>query len=144
MSRVRVGTASWTDRTLTRETDWYPKKSMSAKERLAYYASVFTMVEVDATYYYPPTEQLAWLWVERTPEDFRFDVKAYGLLTGHAVQRDSLWADVAEALPAEHADKRRIYLHHLPDDAADRAFAAVPGLTHIAPDEAGASLLLGD
>jgi uncharacterized protein YecE (DUF72 family) len=121
---IRVGTASWTDRTLTRESDWYPKKSMSAKERLAYYASIFPLVEVDATFYHPPTERLATLWADRTPEDFRFDVKAYGLLTGHAVQRDSLWEDVAEALPEAHAGKRRVYLHHLPDDAAQRAFAA--------------------
>jgi uncharacterized protein YecE (DUF72 family) len=122
--QVRVGTASWTDRTLTRESDWYPKKSMSAKERLAFYASIFSVVEVDATFYHPPSEQLAHLWAERTPDDFRFDVKAYGLLTGHAVQRDSLWDDIAEALPEEHAGKRRVYLRHLPDDAAARAFEA--------------------
>jgi uncharacterized protein YecE (DUF72 family) len=121
---IRIGTASWTDRTLTHESDWYPKKSMSAKERLAYYASIFSVVEVDATFYHPPTERLANLWAERTPADFRFDVKAYGLLTGHAVRRDSLWEDVAAALPAEHADKRRVYLRHLPEDAAEHAFTA--------------------
>jgi uncharacterized protein YecE (DUF72 family) len=121
---IRVGTASWTDKTLTKDSDWYPKKSMSAKERLAFYASVFPMVEVDATYYHPPTEQLARLWAERTPDDFRFDVKAYALLTGHPAERRSLWEDVAEALPAEHADKKRVYLNHLPDDAVQRAYDA--------------------
>ena len=32
---ILVGTCSWTDSTLVKETDWYPKKSMSAAERLA-------------------------------------------------------------------------------------------------------------
>lgn len=60
--RVRIGTASWTDSTLVEEGDWYPRRSMSADERLRFYASVFPVVEVDATYYYPPTQALAGLW----------------------------------------------------------------------------------
>src|SRR3712207_916155 len=95
---IRIGTASWTDPTLTKEADWYPKRSMSAEERLRFYASVFTLVEVDATYYHPPTEELAALWVNRTPQDFRFDIKAYSLLTQHPTQPKSLWADIAEQI----------------------------------------------
>jgi uncharacterized protein YecE (DUF72 family) len=121
-SDIRVGTASWTDKTLTRDTDWYPKKSLSAEERLRYYASIFPMVEVDATYYYPPTAELAGKWVERTPDDFRFDVKAYSLLTQHPTRADSVWSEVAERLPDERRGKRNTYLEHLPDDAVDRAF----------------------
>lgn len=119
---IRVGTASWTDRTLTHETDWYPKRSMSAAERLAFYASVFPLVEVDATYYYPPSEDLAGRWVERTPENFRFDVKAYSLLTHHPTRADGVWPDVAGDLPSEHAGKDRVYLAHLPEPAVERAF----------------------
>jgi uncharacterized protein YecE (DUF72 family) len=120
--RVRLGTASWTDKTLTQQSDWYPKKSMSAAERLGYYASIFPMAEVDATYYFPPTQHLVGLWVERTPADFRMNVKAYALLTGHPADAASLWADVAEAIPSEHAGKPSTYLSHLPDDAVDAAF----------------------
>ena len=119
---IRVGTASWTDPTLTKEAHWYPKRSMSAEERLRFYASIFTMVEVDATYYHPPTEELAALWTERTPQDFRFDVKAYSLLTRHPTRPASLWPDVAEQLPAEHAEAKSVYLSHLPDAAVDLAF----------------------
>ena len=121
--RLRVGTASWTDPTLVRESDWYPKRSMSAEERLRFYASVFTLVEVDATYYHPPTQDLAGLWVRRTPDDFRFDVKAYSLLTGHPTKPNSLWDDLVAELPPEHAGKRAVYLHHLPAEAQDEAFA---------------------
>ena len=120
--RVRVGTASWTDPTLTKESDWYPKRSMSAEERLRFYASNFSMVEVDATYYHPPAEETAALWVERTPQDFRFDIKAFALLTQHPTRPASLWKDLAEQVPAEHADKKSIYLSHLPPDVVDEAF----------------------
>jgi len=119
---VRVGTASWTDPTLTRDTDWYPRKSMSAEDRLKHYAAHFNVVEVDATYYFPPTRELAGLWTERTPDDFRMDVKAFGLLTQHPAKRDAVWDDVAAQLPEEHAGKRSIYLAQLPDAAVDLAF----------------------
>lgn len=120
--RIRVGTASWTDPTLIKESDFYPKRSMSAAARLRFYASVFTVVEVDATYYHPPTERLAALWVERTPTDFRFDVKAYALLTGHPTRRESLWDDVAADLPPEHVGRSSVYATHLPEAAVERAF----------------------
>ncbi|HEY8340191.1 MAG TPA: DUF72 domain-containing protein [Egibacteraceae bacterium] len=121
MSRIRIGTASWTDPTLVKESSWYPKRSMSAEQRLRYYASIFPLVEVDATYYFPPTEDLAGLWTRRTSEDFRFAVKAYALLTGHGAKTRSLWPDVAADL--RDPDKDTAYLSHLPPEAVDRAFA---------------------
>jgi uncharacterized protein YecE (DUF72 family) len=48
-ARVMVGTCSWTDPTLTKQTDWYPRRTMSAGERLAFYASRFPIVEADST-----------------------------------------------------------------------------------------------
>src|SRR5262249_16428997 len=66
-AEVRVGTCSWTDKTLVNDTKWYPKKTMSAAERLAFYAARFPVVEADSTYYRPPSEQLATGWAERTP-----------------------------------------------------------------------------
>jgi uncharacterized protein YecE (DUF72 family) len=122
MGGIRVGTASWTDPTLVKDADFYPRKSMSAEERLRHYSSIFTLVEVDATYYHPPTRELAGLWVERTPADFRMDVKAYGLLTQHPTQVKSLWTDVAEALPDEQREKGSVYLSALPSEAVDLAW----------------------
>ncbi|HEX2117688.1 MAG TPA: DUF72 domain-containing protein [Acidimicrobiales bacterium] len=121
-SRVLVGTCSWTDATLVKETDWYPKKSMTAAERLAYYASRFPIVEVDSTYYFPPTPELSETWAERTPAGFTMNVKAWSLLTGHPTFPNSLWEDMQSAVPTEHRDKRRLYAHYLPDDALDEAF----------------------
>jgi uncharacterized protein YecE (DUF72 family) len=95
---------------------------MSAEERLRFYASIFTVVEVDATYYFPPTRDNAGRWTERTPADFRFDIKAYSLLTQHPTQTRSLWPEVAEALPEAEREKKNVYLSALPEEAVDRAF----------------------
>lgn len=120
--RVLTGSCSWTDATLTKEADWYPQRTMSAEDRLRFYASRFPLTEIDSTYYAPPSEQQARLWAERTPEGFRFDVKAYSLLTGHPTRPKSLWTDVREQLDPAAADKRTVYAHHLPPDAVDEAW----------------------
>lgn len=117
-----TGTCSWTDRTLTAESDWYPRRTMSAEERLRFYASRFPLAEVDSTYYRPPSEQQAQLWAQRTPEDFRFDVKAYSLLTGHPTLPQSLWPDLREHLSPEAAEKKNVYAGHLDADALDEAW----------------------
>ena len=46
-TEVMVGTCSWTDPTLTKQTSWYPRRSMSAEDRLRYYAGQFPVVEAD-------------------------------------------------------------------------------------------------
>ncbi|MGH8904587.1 MAG: DUF72 domain-containing protein [Egibacteraceae bacterium] len=117
---IRVGTASWTDPTLTKETDWYPRRSMSAEERLRFYTERFRLVEVDATYYYPPSHDLVVRWTERAPADFLFDIKAFALFTGHPAKRGALWPDVAVDLPDENT--RNVYIDHLPAAAVERAW----------------------
>jgi uncharacterized protein YecE (DUF72 family) len=121
VSRILTGSCSWTDRTLV-ESGWYPKKTMSAEERLRYYAEQFPLTEIDSTYYAPPAQQQARLWAERTPDGFRFDVKAYSLLTGHPTRPQSLWKDLREALPEDTAQKRNIYPKHLDPAALDEAW----------------------
>jgi uncharacterized protein YecE (DUF72 family) len=119
---VRTGTCSWTDPTLVKETDWYPKKSMTAAERLEFYAKQFPMVEADSTYYWPPAPQLTRSWVERTPDGFRFNVKAYSLLTGHPTRPNSLWPDLQDAIKPEFAGKKNVYADHLEPDALEEAW----------------------
>ncbi|MCM8768672.1 MAG: DUF72 domain-containing protein [Candidatus Omnitrophica bacterium] len=107
---VRVGTCSWADRS-TLESGFYPKKVKSAAARLAYYASLFDTVEVDATYYAIPGPETTRLWVERTPENFLFHVKAYAALTGHNVNPQSLPASLREALPESERDRPYTFVH---------------------------------
>ena len=120
--RVLTGSCSWTDPTLVKDADWYPKRTMSAEERLRFYAEQFPLTEIDSTYYAPPSEQQARLWAERTPDGFRFDVKAYSLLTGHPTRPKSLWKDMRERLDPDAEGKRNIYAHHLPPDAIEEAW----------------------
>lgn len=96
---------------------------MSAAERLAFYASRFPVVEVDSTYYWPPTPKLSQDWVERTPPGFVIDVKAYSLLTGHPTRRESLWEDLRDVVAEEHRGKRNVYAGHLPPDALEESWA---------------------
>jgi uncharacterized protein YecE (DUF72 family) len=119
---VLTGSCSWTDRTMVEESDWYPRRTMSAEERLRYYAAQFPLTEIDSTYYAPPAERQAALWAERTPDGFRFDVKAYSLLTGHPTRPRSLWRDLREQLPPDVAEKRNIYPKHLGPEAMDEAW----------------------
>jgi len=120
--RVLMGSCSWTDRTLVAESDWYPARTMSAEERLRFYASQFPLTEIDSTYYAPPAAEQARLWARRTPEGFRFDVKAYSLLTGHPTRPRSLWRDIREALAPEVAEKRNVYPKDLGPDALEEAW----------------------
>jgi uncharacterized protein YecE (DUF72 family) len=113
---IRIGTASWTDPTMTAAGVFYPEGADSAEERLNFYASRFPVVEVDATYYALPVRRTAELWVERTPPDFVFDIKAHALMTGQPTETKRLPKDLREALPAEVAAKTRIYAKDLPDD----------------------------
>jgi uncharacterized protein YecE (DUF72 family) len=121
-TKILVGTCSWTDQTLIKETDWYPKKSMSAAERLKFYAERFSIAEADSTYYFPPSPQLTKGWAERTPDNFTMNVKAYSLLTGHPAKPNSLWPDLRDEIKPEFAGKRNVYLSHLPPDAGDEVW----------------------
>ena len=119
---VRLGTASWTDPTMTAKGVFYPTDADTAEERLGYYASRFPIVEVDATYYALPARRTAELWVERTPPDFTFDIKAHALMTGQPTEVKRLPKDIREALPIELAEKSRIYAKDLPDDIRDEVW----------------------
>ncbi|MFJ8697897.1 DUF72 domain-containing protein [Streptomyces ardesiacus] len=98
MGEVLVGACSWTDRQLL-ASGWYPRGRRDAEGRLRHYASRLPVVEVDAGYYALPNRRTSELWVERTPEGFRFDVKAFSLLTGHPTRAQALPADLRGSGP---------------------------------------------
>jgi uncharacterized protein YecE (DUF72 family) len=122
-SRVRVGTASWTDPTMTATGVFYPPDATTAEERLVYYADQFPLVEVDATYYALPARRQGELWMERTPPDFTFDIKAHALMTGQPSEPKRLPKDLREALPAELLDQKRVYARDLPNEIEDEIWS---------------------
>ncbi len=122
MTKTLVGTCSWTDKALIQAGTFYPPGSSSAEARLRHYASQFPVVEVDSPYYALPSERNSHLWVERTPDDFVFDVKAFGLFTTHPVQVSRLPGDLRAALPGNLLSKRNVYLKDVGSEVADEAW----------------------
>ena len=114
---VRIGTASWTDPTLVKSGRFYPPGTSTAEARLRFYASQFPIVEVDASYYYLPRQEQAGLWVDRTPPDFVFNIKAFSLLTGHPTRRNAIPTDLADEIDPDHREAQRVYANHLSGEA---------------------------
>jgi uncharacterized protein YecE (DUF72 family) len=126
VGEIRVGTASWTDKTLL-ASGWYPADATSAEARLRYYATQFPVVEVDSTYYTPPNEANSERWVARTPDGFRFDVKAFSLMTQHPTRPTALYKDLRP-----ETDKKNVYAKDLEpkvvDEVWDRFLSALSPL----------------
>ena len=85
--KILVGTSSWADPGFVKE--WYPPK-MAARERLPWYAQRFGYVELNSSFYAVPDRTTVHKWVEETPDDFVFDVKAHRLLSRHSAPLESL------------------------------------------------------
>ena len=95
---------------------------MTARARLAFYASRFPMAEIATTYRFPPTPELAAQWAERTPPGFTFDIRAWSLLTGAPTLPDSLWPDLQDQVTDRYRDQRRLYSTHLSPGALDECW----------------------
>jgi uncharacterized protein YecE (DUF72 family) len=111
---IRVGTASWTDKTLIACGRFYPPGANTPESRLRYYASQFPIVEVDSSYYGMPTPANAQLWAQRTPDDFVFNVKAFRLFTGHQTAPIVLPKDIQQSLGPQVA--RSLYYRDMPGE----------------------------
>jgi uncharacterized protein YecE (DUF72 family) len=65
------------------------------------------MVEVNASFYALPTVETTAAWAERTPDDFRFHVKAHQVISGHPSEPGRL-PEPLRNLPFQPDDKGRI------------------------------------
>jgi uncharacterized protein YecE (DUF72 family) len=107
---IRVGTSGYWYR------DWlgpfYPE-GLAQGEWLAHYASQFSTVELNVTYYRLPGQRTASGWAARTPADFTFAVKAFRGLTHERASPDfSAFAD--GLLPLKEAGKLGCVLAQFP------------------------------
>jgi uncharacterized protein YecE (DUF72 family) len=116
MSRFLVGTASFTGKDL--EGSFYPK-GMKPAERISFYAQHFNAVEIDSSYYALPSTKNSILFDQRTPADFVFNFKAYGLMTKHRVQTRQLGRALSMYLPPSFDNT---YLQNPPQDLLKTAF----------------------
>lgn len=120
-SEIRTGTAGWTDRTLTARGVFYPADVKTPEGRLRYYASRFALVEADAGFYAIPDREVTARWVERTPDDFVFNMKAHALMTGHATDVARLPRSIRDVLP-ESLTQQRVYPKDLPLEIRDEVW----------------------
>ncbi|QDQ81705.1 DUF72 domain-containing protein [Paraburkholderia megapolitana] len=118
---IRIGTASWTDATLIKSGRFYPKGCTSAEARLRFYASQFALVEVDSSYYAMPSASNSALWVERTPDGFIFNMKAFRLFTGHQTERKFFPKDLQGELP--QTGKPNLYYRDVPAPVIEEMWA---------------------
>ncbi|MEU4399163.1 DUF72 domain-containing protein [Micromonospora orduensis] len=117
MGVIKVGTSSWADQSLLR-SGWYPRSANTPAARLAFYASRFPLVEVDTSYYAVPVPETTQGWVDATPEDFTFDVKAFRLFTGHPTPVAALPRDLRPA-----SGPGRVRRRDLPEQVYDELWA---------------------
>jgi uncharacterized protein YecE (DUF72 family) len=95
-AQVRFGTAGWD------YPDWvgkvYPKPKPKGFDPLRYLAEYFQTVEINSTFYRPPTAQVARSWAKRVADqaDFRFTAKLWKRFTH---ERTEAWTkdEVAQA-----------------------------------------------
>ena len=82
---IYAGTSGWAYSTW--KPDFYPAKLASAKF-LNHYANRLNTVEVNYTFRRFPTEKLLRGWIEATPPNFKFAIKAHQKITHVARLRD--------------------------------------------------------
>ena len=82
---ILVGCSGWS------YPDWegpfYPPGT-DPSDYLSWYADRFPIVEVDSSFYRPPTQKLARSWYHRTPRDFKFALKVPQVITHQKQLRD--------------------------------------------------------
>ena len=82
---VRIGTSGWSypSGNGTWNGVFYPPKGARPRgfNELAFYAEHFDTVEINSTFYRPPTAESARKWVRETPAGFEFSVKLYQKFT---------------------------------------------------------------
>ncbi len=78
MKPVHVGCSGWNYKAWRGTV--YPE-GVPSRRWLEHYATMFDTVEVNATFYRLPSREAVANWVEQTPEDFIFTIKASRYLT---------------------------------------------------------------
>jgi len=119
---VVCGIAGWVDKSLIDSKLFYPLSVKTSGDRLRFYASQFSLVEVDSTYYGIPKPDSAEAWAALTPDGFTFDVKSFSLFTNHPTRPLSLPPDIREQLPAKVRERKTVYVEHMPDELLDESW----------------------
>jgi uncharacterized protein YecE (DUF72 family) len=124
---ISIGACAWSF------ADWrgvlYPEH-LPENQRLAHYARYLRAVEIDSTFYGPPSRKTAQHWLEATPPNFRFTCKMPREIT-HARKLHGCRGDLAQFLRSLEPLASKLgciliqlppYFHHPKDEPALREF----------------------
>ena len=81
-SRVHVGTSGWSypKGAGTWDGIFYPPR-LADRDKLAFYARYFDTVEINSSFYRPPSPYAAKAWAQKVPAEFRFTAKLWQKFT---------------------------------------------------------------
>jgi uncharacterized protein YecE (DUF72 family) len=81
-SRLYIGTSGWSypKGQGTWDGTFYPPK-LADKDKLTFYAQYFNTVEINSSFYRPPSQYAAKAWATKVPDDFRFTAKLWQKFT---------------------------------------------------------------
>ena len=114
--------AQWCRRARRRASRQRPQEGQPARSRSAPSSRPPTsssaaqhsrVMEIDASGE-PLTERLVGPWVDRTPENVVFDIRAHRLLTHHAAPIESIAPEVRDTLTPALRERRQLYAEDLP------------------------------
>ena len=110
--KIRLGTCAWSFEEW--RASFYPE-GLPADRWLEFYSHYLPAVEVDSTFYAPPSEKTVRRWAESTPASFRFACKLPRSIT-HACRLRDCSAELAEFLRAVEplGEKLQVLLIQLP------------------------------
>ena len=121
---IHIGTCAWAF------DDWrgsfYPA-DLPANRWLAWYARVFSSVEIDSTFYASPPPHTVARWLAEAPPHFRFACKAPKTITHQQRLRDceGLLGQFLEAMKPLHAHMGPVLIQLPPSFAPDRDATAL-------------------
>lgn len=112
---IQIGLTGWGD-----HPDLAGPNS-TAKDKLIDYTSYFPVVELDSTFYAIQPERNIQKWIQETPSNFQFVVKAYQGITGHmrgempfASKEEMYGAFIQSILPLQVSGKLAMILVQFP------------------------------
>jgi uncharacterized protein YecE (DUF72 family) len=130
---IEIGTQGWN------YDAWvgplYPRKTRS-EDFLSLYAKLFDTVEVDSTFYAPPSEVATRGWLERTPATFSFAIKLARQITHENRLRESA-AELAHFCDRARGLGERLaaVLVQLPPDFGPGEHATLAAFLPLLPDD---------
>jgi uncharacterized protein YecE (DUF72 family) len=92
-SGLLIGTSGWSYP--RGEGSWKSNFYPPAVDELTYYSRYFQLVEINSTFYHPPTPEVARNWVRKTPESFIFTVKLWQKFTHPKMYEEATGKDAA-------------------------------------------------